>query len=349
MTHINQRRDSAAAWTAADPILQLGEVGWETNTRKAKLGDGVTAWTALPYVIEGEVISVNGYQGVVVLDQDDVGLNAVDNVPDANKPVSSPQQAALNLKAPLASPVFTGNPTGPTPAVGDDDTSLATTAFVRGELDDITAPHMVVFTADGSFSKGSYPSLRGVRARVLAAGGAGGGAAATAAGESSAGAGGASGGYSEVFVAESALAASETIVVGTGGVGVSAGTGGTGEDSSFGSFALANGGPGGAVMASNSNVNVNPDSAQAVAGTGDIAAPGSVGMGVIRAGGTQIRSGTGGDSRLAGGARSVGDASSNGVDGSYGAGGSGAVSLDGAGARTGGDGGNGRVIVELFY
>lgn len=32
--------------------------------------------------------------------------------------------------APLASPVFTGNPTAPTPAPGDDDTSIATTAFI---------------------------------------------------------------------------------------------------------------------------------------------------------------------------------------------------------------------------
>jgi hypothetical protein len=34
------------------------------------------------------------------------------------------------LKAPLASPVFTGNPTAPTATVGDNDTSVATTAFV---------------------------------------------------------------------------------------------------------------------------------------------------------------------------------------------------------------------------
>jgi hypothetical protein len=32
--------------------------------------------------------------------------------------------------APLASPVFTGNPTAPTPSTGDNDTSVATTAFV---------------------------------------------------------------------------------------------------------------------------------------------------------------------------------------------------------------------------
>lgn len=36
--------------------------------------------------------------------------------------------------APIASPTFTGNPTAPTPALGDNDTSIATTAFVQGTL-----------------------------------------------------------------------------------------------------------------------------------------------------------------------------------------------------------------------
>jgi hypothetical protein len=37
----------------------------------------------------------------------------------------------LSAYAPLASPVFTGNPTAPTPTAGDNDTSIATTAFVN--------------------------------------------------------------------------------------------------------------------------------------------------------------------------------------------------------------------------
>ncbi|WP_414628457.1 glycine-rich domain-containing protein [Pseudomonas guariconensis] len=41
---------------------------------------------------------------------------------------------ALALKAPLASPIFTGDPRAPTPAVTDNDTSLATTAFVKAVL-----------------------------------------------------------------------------------------------------------------------------------------------------------------------------------------------------------------------
>lgn len=36
--------------------------------------------------------------------------------------------------APLASPTFTGNPTAPTPTAGDNDTSIATTAFVNNEI-----------------------------------------------------------------------------------------------------------------------------------------------------------------------------------------------------------------------
>lgn len=36
----------------------------------------------------------------------------------------------LALKSPIASPVFTGDPKAPTPAPGDNDTSIATTAFV---------------------------------------------------------------------------------------------------------------------------------------------------------------------------------------------------------------------------
>jgi len=46
---IQWRRDSAADWTAADPILAEGEAGYETDTGKLKVGDGVTAWTALSY------------------------------------------------------------------------------------------------------------------------------------------------------------------------------------------------------------------------------------------------------------------------------------------------------------
>ena len=43
-------------------------------------------------------------------------------------------QTALDAKAPLASPALTGNPTAPTAATGDNDTTIATTGFVQQEL-----------------------------------------------------------------------------------------------------------------------------------------------------------------------------------------------------------------------
>jgi len=41
--------------------------------------------------------------------------------------------AAASTYAPLASPTFTGDPKAPTPATGDNDTSIATTAFVKAQ------------------------------------------------------------------------------------------------------------------------------------------------------------------------------------------------------------------------
>lgn len=41
--------------------------------------------------------------------------------------------------APLADPIFTGNPRGPTPAISDNDTSLATTAFVQSLITNATS------------------------------------------------------------------------------------------------------------------------------------------------------------------------------------------------------------------
>lgn len=86
--------------------------------------------TAIDTRIAAGVTSVAGRVGAVVLTKSDVGLGSVDNTADSAKPISSAQQTALNLKAPLADPVFTGNPTAPTPTAGDNDTSIATTAFV---------------------------------------------------------------------------------------------------------------------------------------------------------------------------------------------------------------------------
>lgn len=62
-----------------------------------------------------------------------VGLGNVNNTADTAKPISSLTQAALDLKAPLASPALSGVPTAPTAAADTNTTQLATTAFVLGQ------------------------------------------------------------------------------------------------------------------------------------------------------------------------------------------------------------------------
>lgn len=46
---IQYRRDTAANWTAANPVLKAGEPGFESDTAKFKVGNGTSGWNALSY------------------------------------------------------------------------------------------------------------------------------------------------------------------------------------------------------------------------------------------------------------------------------------------------------------
>lgn len=48
---------TAAAWSAANPVLAADEPAYETDTGKVKIGDGATHWKALPYTIDPTVTS----------------------------------------------------------------------------------------------------------------------------------------------------------------------------------------------------------------------------------------------------------------------------------------------------
>jgi hypothetical protein len=63
-----------------------------------------------------------------------LALGNVTNTSDANKPVSTAQQTALDLKADLASPTLTGTPSAPTASPGTNTSQLATTAFVTAAI-----------------------------------------------------------------------------------------------------------------------------------------------------------------------------------------------------------------------
>lgn len=56
-TRMQQRRGTAAQWTAANPILAGGEIGFETDSGKFKIGDGVTTWANLSYYASADDIA----------------------------------------------------------------------------------------------------------------------------------------------------------------------------------------------------------------------------------------------------------------------------------------------------
>ncbi len=46
---IQVRRDTASNWSTVNPVLAAGELGFETNTGKLKVGNGTSPWNSLPY------------------------------------------------------------------------------------------------------------------------------------------------------------------------------------------------------------------------------------------------------------------------------------------------------------
>jgi|GEM_PF-5723052 len=123
----------------ADGQLKSGSVNTSTlNTTGAPSINQVLGYdgTNLAWMSAGvqSVTSVAGRTGVVILDKTDVGLANVDNTADTAKPISSAAQTALNAKAPLASPTFTGTVTVPTPT---NPTDASTKAYVDTQVSSV--------------------------------------------------------------------------------------------------------------------------------------------------------------------------------------------------------------------
>jgi hypothetical protein len=57
-SRLQNRRDTAANWTTNNPTLAAGEIGYETDTGKLKIGTGSANWTSLGYTQNGTVTSI---------------------------------------------------------------------------------------------------------------------------------------------------------------------------------------------------------------------------------------------------------------------------------------------------
>lgn len=88
-TIIQQRGDTAANWTSTNPILADREIGWETDTKKAKLGDGTTAWTSLTYSVVPFTAPTEIASGIVTTSVNDKSANYSIVAADANEFIRS--------------------------------------------------------------------------------------------------------------------------------------------------------------------------------------------------------------------------------------------------------------------
>ena len=62
VTQIQVRRGTASQWTSTNPTLAAGEWGFETDTGKAKIGNGSTNWVGLSYFGGTGDVTLTGVQ-----------------------------------------------------------------------------------------------------------------------------------------------------------------------------------------------------------------------------------------------------------------------------------------------
>lgn len=159
------RVDQTQNFTAPERLqgrdnLGLGTISTQAANSVAITGGSITGITDLAIADGGTGASTASAA------RSNLGLGNVDNTSDAAKPISTLTQQALDLKAPLSSPLFTGDPKAPTPTPGDNDTSIATTAFVANALLSVARPLLAL--ADQRTAGTNYGALNsGVNTRVI--------------------------------------------------------------------------------------------------------------------------------------------------------------------------------------
>lgn len=70
MERIQLRRDTSTRWREVNPILMEGEVGFETDTRLRKIGDGVNRWNDLEYLAAENIVHDFGNSSTATISQD---------------------------------------------------------------------------------------------------------------------------------------------------------------------------------------------------------------------------------------------------------------------------------------
>lgn len=167
LIRISQIHKTTAEWTECQEILKVGEIGYDSDLKKFKFGDGVNVFDDLPWAaMTPDEINLlvtahtNNFNNPHKVTKDQVGLGKVEN-----KSVSEI----------LTDAALTGRPTAPTAAPGTNTTQIATTQFVTNAISNgIAASDAMIFKGtlgtDGTVEELPTTYSTGWTYRVIEAG-----------------------------------------------------------------------------------------------------------------------------------------------------------------------------------
>lgn len=84
---MQQRRGTEAQWTSANPVLAAGEIGFEIDTNKFKVGDGINQWADLSYFLDQEALG-GSFDDYIPLTEKGVAEGVATLDANGNVPVS---------------------------------------------------------------------------------------------------------------------------------------------------------------------------------------------------------------------------------------------------------------------
>ena len=148
LIRISQIHKTTAEWTKCQEILKVGEIGYDSDIKKFKFGDGLKVFDELPWAAMtpteiNQLVTAHtqNFNNPHKVTKDQVGLGKVEN-----KSVSEI----------LTDAALTGRPTAPTAAPGTNTTQIATTQFVTNAISNgIAASDAMIFK--GTLGTGGNP------------------------------------------------------------------------------------------------------------------------------------------------------------------------------------------------
>jgi hypothetical protein len=132
-TRIQMRRGSTSDWNTADPILNEGEIGYNTTLGQIKVGDGSSSWSELEYLVTTG--GLNTSLGTYIEDSEKSAIDGVAEL-DGSKNILAP--AGIIFEGTANDHETTLSVTDPTADRTITFPDVTGTVITTGNLSDIT-------------------------------------------------------------------------------------------------------------------------------------------------------------------------------------------------------------------